>query len=47
MSRLGTASEAGLNADLLVPYAIAEISGLPHKTDPQKVWADHITVRAD
>lgn len=39
--------KAGLNADLLVPYAIAEISGLPHKTDPQKVWADHITVHAD
>jgi hypothetical protein len=39
--------KAGLNVDLLVPYAIAEISGLPHKTDPQKVWVDHITVRGD
>jgi len=39
--------KAGLNLDLLVPYAIAEISGLPHKTDPQKVWVDHITVRED
>jgi len=39
--------KAGLNADLLVPYAIAEISGLPHKTDAQKVWVDHITVREE
>ncbi|HLJ19331.1 MAG TPA: hypothetical protein VKU84_04000 [Stellaceae bacterium] len=39
--------KAGLNLDLLVPYAIAEISGLPHKTDPQKVWVDHITVHED
>ncbi len=39
--------KAGLKADLLVPYAIAEISGLPHKTDPQKVWVDHITVHGD
>jgi hypothetical protein len=39
--------KAGLKPDMLVPYAIAEISGLPHKTDPQKVWVDHITVRAD
>jgi hypothetical protein len=39
--------KAGLNLDLLVPYAIAEISGLPHKTDGQKVWVDHITVRAE
>jgi hypothetical protein len=39
--------KAGLKTDLLVPYAIAKISGLPHKTDKQKVWVDHITVRAD
>ena len=39
--------QAGLNLDLLVPYAIAEISGLPHRTDKQKVWVDHITVREE
>ena len=39
--------KAGLKPDMLVPYAIAEISGLPHKTDPQKVWVDHITVREE
>lgn len=39
--------KAGLKVDMLVPYAIAEISGLPHKTDPQKVWVDHITVHGD
>ena len=42
-----TIQKAGLNLDLLVPYAIAEISGLPHKTDSQKVWVDHITVREE
>jgi hypothetical protein len=39
--------KAGLKLDLLVPYAIAQISGLPHKTDPQKVWVDHVTVHAE
>ena len=39
--------KAGLKVDMLVPYNIAEISGLPHKSDPQKVWVDNITVRED
>lgn len=39
--------KAGLKPDMLVPYAIAEISGLPHKTDRQKVWVDHITAREE
>ncbi len=38
---------SGLNLDLLLPYAIADIEGFPHKSDPQKVWADHITVNGD
>jgi hypothetical protein len=38
-----TIQKAGLDPDLLVPYAIVEIDGFPHKRDKQKAWADHIT----
>jgi len=31
---------AGLDPDQLVPYAIVEFEGLPHKTDEQKAWAE-------
>jgi hypothetical protein len=39
--------KAGLNPDLLVPYAVVEIKGFPHKSDKQKVWVDHITIREE
>jgi hypothetical protein len=42
-----TIQKAGVNPDLLVPYAIAEIRGFPHKTDGQKIWVDHITIREE
>lgn len=35
----------GLAPDKLVPYAIVEIEGSPHKTDEQKVLANKLTVR--
>lgn len=35
----------GLAPDKLVPYAIVEIEGSPHKTDKQKVLVDNLTVR--
>jgi hypothetical protein len=35
----------GLAPDKLVPYAIVEIEGSPHKTDKQKVLVDSLTVR--
>jgi hypothetical protein len=39
--------KSGLNTDLLIPYAIAEIEGFPHKSDKQKVWGAHVTVDDD
>jgi hypothetical protein len=42
-----TIKKAGLDPDLLVPYAVVEIDGFPHKTDKQKAWVDHITIRDD
>jgi hypothetical protein len=42
-----TIQKAGLNPDLLVPYAIVEIDGFPHKRDKQKAWVDHITIHDD
>jgi len=35
----------GLAPDKLVPYAIVEMEGSPHKTDKQKVLVDSLTVR--
>jgi hypothetical protein len=37
----------GLAADKLVPYAIVEIEGSPHKTDKQKVLANKLNVEAE
>ncbi len=37
----------GLAADQLVPYAIVEIEGSPHKTDKQKVLVDSLKVTAE
>jgi hypothetical protein len=42
-----TIKKAGVNPDLLVPYAVVEIDGFPHKSDKQKAWVDHITIRED
>ena len=35
----------GLDPAKLVPYAVVEIEGSPHKTDKQKVLADSLTVK--
>jgi|GEM_PF-758618 len=35
---------AGMNPDQLVPYAIAEFDGIPHKSDSQKAWAEKFTL---
>ncbi|MEJ0018622.1 MAG: hypothetical protein WDN25_19100 [Acetobacteraceae bacterium] len=37
----------GLLTDKLVPYAIVEIEGSPHKTDPQKVLVDKLSVQEE
>lgn len=37
----------GVDPAKLVPYAVVEIEGHPHKTDKQKVLADSVTVRDD
>lgn len=37
----------GLSPDKLVPYAIVEIEGNPHRTDKQKVLADSLNVRPE
>jgi hypothetical protein len=37
----------GLAADKLVPYAIVEIEGSPHRKDKQKVLADSLTVQPE
>lgn len=37
----------GLAADQLVPYAIVEIEGSPHKTDKQKVLANKLNVQPE
>jgi hypothetical protein len=37
----------GLAADRLVPYAIVEIEGSPHKTDRQKVLADRLDIQPE
>ena len=42
-----TLEKAGLNSSMLVPYAIVEIDGLPHRTNKQKVWVDHVRVTAE
>lgn len=34
--------KSGFDTGLLVPYAIVEVDGFPHKSDKQKTWADHI-----
>jgi hypothetical protein len=36
--------KAGLKTDLLVPFALVEAGALPHHSDPQRVWVDHLTV---
>ena len=37
----------GLSPDKLVPYAIVEIEGSPHKTDKQKVLVDKLNVQPE
>lgn len=37
----------GLKPDNLVPYAIVEIEGSPHKTDKQKVLVDKLSVQPE
>ena len=37
----------GLDVTMLVPYAIVEIEGAPHRTDKQKVLVSDITVREE
>lgn len=37
----------GLKTELLVPYAIVEIEGSPHRTDRQKVLVEKIDVQAE
>jgi hypothetical protein len=37
----------GMNPDLLVPYAIVEMGGSPHKTDKQRAWIEKLRVLAD
>jgi hypothetical protein len=37
----------GLAADKLVPYAIVEIEGSPHRTDKQKVLVDKLNVQSE
>jgi hypothetical protein len=39
--------KAGLDPATLVPYAIVEIEGFPHKSDKQKVWIDKLRVREE
>jgi hypothetical protein len=34
--------KSGFDPGLLVPYAIVEVDGFPHKSDKQKTWADRI-----
>ena len=33
--------KSSFDVDQLVPYAIVEVDGFPHKSDKQKMWADH------
>jgi hypothetical protein len=40
-------SKRGVEPARLVPYAVLEIQGHPHKTDKQKVLADNVTVHDD
>ena len=47
MPNKATIEKAGFKTEFLVPYAIAEIDGYPHKTDKQKIWVDHITVHKE
>jgi hypothetical protein len=35
----------GLDAATLVPYAIVELDGWPHRTDPTRMWADRPIVQ--
>ncbi len=37
----------GLQPDLLVPYAIVEIEGSPHRSDKQKVLVDKLNVQSE
>ena len=37
----------GLSPDKLVPYAIVEIEGSPHRTDKQKVLVDKLNVQSE
>jgi hypothetical protein len=37
----------GLKTELLVPYAIVEIEGSPHRTDKQKVLVDKMDVQPE
>src|SRR5262249_40076372 len=37
-------AKAGFDLGQLVPYALIELTGFPHKTDQQKIWIDHLTV---
>ncbi len=37
----------GLDPAILQPYRIADIGGVPNRTDPQKVMVNSITVRAE
>jgi len=37
----------GMNPDLLVPYAVVEMGGSPHRTDPQRAMATSLRVLSD
>jgi hypothetical protein len=39
--------QRGLDPSILEPYRIADISGAPNRTDPQKVMVNSITVHAE
>jgi hypothetical protein len=39
-----TIEKAGLKTDMLVPFAMVAAGALPHRSDPQRVWVDHLTV---
>ncbi len=39
--------KAGLRTEMLVPYAMIELDGVKHRSDPQKMMSDQITVTAE
>ncbi len=40
-------AKSGLRTEMMVPYAIVSIEGSKHRSDPQKILADRITVTAE